>query len=121
MDNEGEVVPFGEIGEIAIRSVMATHGYLHGERGMRMENDGWIYTDDAGCLSKDGYIKVMGRRSQVISRGVTLTYPGVVEKMMLRFPGVQKVRYSVVRFVCGEDLGIILSPMQCYDIQKLIL
>ena len=92
VDKSNELVPMGETGEIVIRSHFAFHGYLQEEsKGLKMTKEGWVYTDDAGSLSPDGYVKVMGRKSDVISRGISLTYPGVVENMMLAFPGVEKV------------------------------
>ena len=82
----------GEEGEVCVRSPLAFKGYLQEEsKGMKITKDGWIYTEDAGCLTEEGYVKVFGRKSDVISRGTVLTYPLAVERMMLQFPGVSKV------------------------------
>ena len=82
----------GERGEIAVRSPFAFKGYIHDEsKGMEISRDGWIYTGDSGFLSPDGYIKVLGRKGDIISRGAILIYPSVVEAMITKFPGVAKV------------------------------
>ena len=93
IDASGSLVPFGHEGEILVRSPYAFRGYLQQEsKGMSIDENGWIRTDDAGCLEAGGLLKVFGRKSNVISRGIILTYPAVVERMMLKIPGVASVR-----------------------------
>ena len=83
----------GEKGEIVVRSPYAFHGYLQADSvGMTAGKDGWRKTDDMGYL-EGGYLKVLGRKSHVISRGITIVFPSVVEKMMLEFDGVSKVNF----------------------------
>ena len=92
MDRNKKVVPMGQSGEIALRSPFAFKGYLQEEsKGMQISQDGWIHTGDGGSLYPDGYIKVLGRQSDEISRGTIIIYPSVVEAMIVKFPGVSKV------------------------------
>ena len=81
----------GEAGEIVIRSPFAFNGYLQQEaKGMTIDVDGWIKTDDAGCL-EGGYVNVFGRKSNVISRGAVLIHPADVERMIINAAGVAEV------------------------------
>ena len=84
----------GEAGEIIIRSPFSFRGYLQKESaGMTISDDGWIKTGDAGSLHGNS-LKVYGKKSNVILRGIKLIYPMVVEREMIKFPGISKVRYS---------------------------
>jgi len=108
VNKAGEVIPLGEEGEIVVRSPYAFRGYLEREsKGMTIDPSGWIHTGDAGCLEEGGMLKVFGRKSNVISRGITLTYPIVVEKIIIQIPGVAAVRN--VQFFSAFLLRPILS------------
>jgi long-chain acyl-CoA synthetase len=102
IDEEGQTVPFGEAGEIAVRRSLPFLGYLQkGEGGMRKAADGWVYTDDAGRLSVDGYLSVLGRRAQVIKRGTRFIYSAEVENLIMEFDGVDKVgNGNLFRTIC---------------------
>ena len=92
MDKDYHVVPLGQPGQVVLRSPFAFRGYLqHESSGMQLAKDGWIYTGDGGVLTEGGYIKVIGRRSDIISQGSILIYPSVVEGMISNFPGGAKV------------------------------
>ena len=127
IDQDKKVVPMGQPGEIAIRSPFAFKGYLQQEsKGMQISKDGWIFTGDGGFLSHNGYIKVLGRQGDVISRGIKIIYPSVVDAMIGKFPGVTKVGYvhqciqnsnciicsiCTLTIVCATEIWINISCM----------
>ena len=47
--------------------------------GMLVSKDGWVHTGDIGSLH-DGYLKVFGRKSNMMKRGTRIIYLVVVEK-----------------------------------------
>ena len=92
----------GKEGKILIRSPLAFRGYLQNEdKGMTICKDGWIHTGDIGSLH-NGYLKVLGRMSDIIKKGSSIIYPPLVEKMILELHGVSKV---VVVGVPDAQLG----------------
>ena len=91
VNKAGQVVPLGEQGEILVRSPLAFKGYLQPEsKGAVVDAQGWLHMDDAGIMAPGGYLKVLGRMSFVISRGITITYPAVVEQFMVKCAAVDK-------------------------------
>ena len=125
---DGHVVLMEEEGEIVIRSPLAFTGYLHAESvGMKITKEGWIHTGDMGYLTPQGYVKVLGRKGQRIKRGTRMIYPIQVEKMMMKFPGVEMVAVvavpdrrlgqNICAFVIPTE-GVMLTKdamLQCFD------
>lgn len=92
-DAAGGDVPRGQKGEIYAQSP-ALHGrYVGNEAAAEraFTPDLWFRTDDVGYLRPDGQIVHLGRRSDVITRGVYLCYPGWLESLLRRCPGVRDV------------------------------
>ena len=57
MDEEGNDLPTGEIGEVIVRSDVCMAGYWNDpEATAQALRDGWLYTGDVGCVSDDGYL-----------------------------------------------------------------
>ena len=91
----------GKDGELVVRSPLAFRGYLsrvdgREVRGMDVDGDEWVRTDDVGSLHPGGLVKVYGRKSHVISRGIAIVYPIEVERIILQMSGV----YKVCRMAC---------------------
>jgi bile acid-coenzyme A ligase len=92
LDDDGEVVAPGEIGEIHLRS--ATYGgstYLGGAAQPKMTADGFCSVGDLGYLDEDGFLYVVDRRSDLIITGGANVYPAEVETALLDHPKVADV------------------------------
>lgn len=93
------------IGEIAIRSESVFAGYLNREDATAAVLDaaGWFYTGDLGTRTKDGVIRVLGRRStDLIKTGGYRVGAGEIEACLLEHPACAEV---AVVGVPDEDLG----------------
>jgi acyl-CoA synthetase (AMP-forming)/AMP-acid ligase II len=94
MDDRGQPVPVGEVGEIVMRGPMVFNGYW----GLREDNartfrHGWHHTGDLGRLDSDGYLWYAGRKAdkELIKPGGENVYPAEVEKAILDHPDVEAV------------------------------
>lgn len=63
-----------------IKSKMSMIGYLNAESPF--DHEGWLNTKDK-VLEKDGYIKILGRESELINVGGEKVYPAEVESVIL--------------------------------------
>jgi acyl-CoA synthetase (AMP-forming)/AMP-acid ligase II len=55
--------------------------------------DGWFRTGDVGVV-EDGYIRLLGRETDVVITGGHNVYPAEVEDVLLKHPGVSEVVVS---------------------------
>jgi len=90
IDENGRDVPTGQTGEIAIRSIAAMSGYWNRpeETAAVLDSDGWYRTGDAGLLDRDGYVRVLGRRQEMIICGGENVYPAEVENRLAEHPAI---------------------------------
>lgn len=62
-------------------------GYLNAESPYT--EDGWFKTGDMVIQQEDGYIKVLGRKSDIINVGGGKVYPVEIENVLLKMHGVE--------------------------------
>lgn len=86
----GEIVPFGEQGEIMIRGYSVMQGYwAHPEKTAEaIDQDGWIRTGDLGFFDEEGYLSVTGRLKDMLIRGGENIYPREIEEFLFTHPDV---------------------------------
>jgi O-succinylbenzoate-CoA ligase len=92
VDDAGEPVPPGTIGEIAVRGPKVFRGYWHNpEATTGAIRDGWFHTGDMGRLDEDGYLYVEDRKKDMlISGGENIASPEV-ERALYEHPAVLEV------------------------------
>lgn len=92
LDDEGEPLPPGEVGEIAILVPRAMEGYWKQEEATKQTIvDGWIRTRDMGWMDEDGYVFLAGRKSDMIIRGGENIAPEQIEGVIHTHPAVEDV------------------------------
>lgn len=88
-DSEGNTLPFGETGEIILRSNTNTCGYWRRpEETEKAVRDGWVHTGDAGIMDEHGYIYIRDRIKDMVVTGGENVYPVEVEKLISEHPAV---------------------------------
>jgi long-chain acyl-CoA synthetase len=91
IDSRGSDVPWGESGEIAVRSPFAMDGYWNDTAATRrVMRDGWIRTGDIGRFDDDGFLWLDGRKKDIIVRGGSNISPAAVEAVLQQHPGVKE-------------------------------
>lgn len=89
VDPDGEPVPVGEVGEIAVRNPGVCAGYWQRpEANAETFVDGWCRTGDLGTVNADGFLFLAGRAKDMIRCGGENVYPAEVEKVLTDHPHV---------------------------------
>src|SRR4028118_267754 len=92
VDDRGEPVPAGEVGEIVHRSPQATPGYWRDEeKTAEAFSGGWFHSGDLGVLSEDGYLTVVDRKKDMIKTGGENVASREVEEALYELDGVAEV------------------------------
>ena len=90
LDDEGNEVPMGERGEIAIKGPQVMAGYWQrpDETAKVMTPDGYFKSGDIGVVDERGYFKVVDRKKDMILVSGFNVYPNEVEDVVALIPGV---------------------------------
>lgn len=110
MDEVGELLPTGTIGEVVIRGPNVTGGYQNNpEANASAFTNGWFRTGDQGVLDDDGYLRLTGRLKELINRGGEKISPREVDEVLLDHPAVaQAVTFAIPHDKLGEEVGAAL-------------
>ena len=103
------------VGEIAVRGSNLMRGYLRmpAETAKVMTPDGFFLTGDLGIIDEDGYVKIVGRRQETISRGGMQLYPRELEDRLRAHPAVDDVCViGVPHDVMGELVCACIVPVE---------
>ena len=94
IDEEGNLLPSGEIGEVVGRSGSMMVGY-HNQPGKTREAEWydpeggrWIRTGDVGRFDEQGFLTLMDRRKDMIISGGFNIYPSDIEAELHQHPDV---------------------------------
>ncbi|MEE9198797.1 MAG: AMP-binding protein, partial [Dehalococcoidia bacterium] len=89
VNEEGQDVALGAVGEVIARSSCAMRGYWGApDLTSKAMQNGWVHTGDLGRLDEDGYLTLVGRRKEIIKSGGMTVAPVEVEKVLYRHPAV---------------------------------
>ena len=89
VDEEGQEVPAGQVGEIVARGQRLMQGYWRAEAAtMEVLRDDWLHTGDLGYQDAQGYIFLAGRARDFIKRGGEMVSPEEVEGVLMLHPAV---------------------------------
>jgi long-chain acyl-CoA synthetase len=103
VDDDGEALPPGEEGELAVSGPAVAHGYADDEEQTRAAfRDGWYFTGDVGRIDAEGRVFITGRKKLFIEVAGHKVDPVEVEDVLEEHP---KVREAVVVGVRGRVEG----------------
>jgi long-chain acyl-CoA synthetase len=93
LDDDGNVVPLGERGEIAIRGPQVMTGYWQrpDETARVFTADGFFRTGDIGVVDERGFVRIVDRKKDMILVSGFNVYPNEVEQVAALHPGVLEV------------------------------
>lgn len=107
LDDDGNDVPTGEVGEITVKSPANMRCYLNQpEATAQALQDGWLRTGDLGWTDSDGWITIVDRKKNIIIRGGENIACLDVEGALHRHPDViEACIFSVPDERLGETVG----------------
>jgi long-chain acyl-CoA synthetase len=114
VDEHGDDVPRGEVGEIAIRGQNVMKGYWRrADATAGAIPDGWFRTGDMARMDEDGYFFIVDRKKDLIIRGGYNVYPREIEEVLYEHPAVAEAAVvGVPDAGLGEEVGaaVVLKP-----------
>ena len=91
-DENGNEVPEGEVGELAVKGPGVMKCYYKDEKATdEILKDGWLYTGDMAMCDEDGFIFLVDRKKDVIISGGENIYPVQIEDFLRRHEGIKDV------------------------------
>ncbi len=107
MDEEGNLLPPGEKGEVVIRGPNVTKGYENNpEANVKAFTNGWFRTGDQGAFDADGYLTLTGRLKELINRGGEKVSPLEVDNVLSAHPAVaQALTFAAPHPKLGEEVA----------------
>jgi len=104
VDEEGNKLPPGQVGEIVTRGPRVMTGYWRDEEKTEktIDKEGWVHTGDMGYMDEDGYFFLAGRATDMIIRGGENISPEEVEAVLNSHP---KIEEAAVIGVPDEEWG----------------
>jgi acyl-CoA synthetase (AMP-forming)/AMP-acid ligase II len=93
VDEDGNSLPPGEVGEILAKGPRVMTGYWKDEEktAKTIDKDGWVHTGDVGYVDEDGYYFLAGRSSDMIIRAGENISPEELESVIREHPKVGDV------------------------------
>ncbi len=94
IDEAGNTVPRGQIGELCTRGYSVMLGYWNNPEGTReaIDDAGWMHTGDLASMDEQGYVCIAGRNKDMIIRGGENVYPRELEEFFFTHPAVADVQ-----------------------------
>jgi len=91
VDDHGEVLPPHQSGTLMIRSCSNFGGYMKRPHLNETSEDGWFDTGDIAYMDEHGYIRIAGRKKDVIIRGGENIPVAEVESLIYLHPDIATV------------------------------
>ena len=114
VDENGDEVPAGEVGEIIGRGDNIMKGYWNlPEETAEALKDRWLHTGDMGRLDEEGYLYFVERKTDMIKTGGINVYPQEVEAVISRHPAVAEVGVIGIphpRWIEAIKAVVVLKP-----------
>jgi long-chain acyl-CoA synthetase len=93
VDDSGNVLPQGEVGEIQCLGPQVMKGYWNQPEATAevINAEGWLSTGDIGFMHPDGFFQIVDRKKDMILVSGFNVYPNEVEDVVITHPKVLEV------------------------------
>jgi long-chain acyl-CoA synthetase len=111
LDDDGNDVPAGTPGEIAIMGPQVMAGYWQrpDETAKVMTADGYFRTGDVGVMDERGYFRIVDRKKDMILVSGFNVYPNEVEDVITQMPGILEcAAVGVPDAKAGEAVKVVI-------------
>jgi fatty-acyl-CoA synthase len=124
VDDEGNEVLPGEVGEIVHRTPHAMLGYLNDpEKTAEAFQNGWFHSGDLGFVDEEGYLTVVDRKKDMIKTGGINVSSREVEEVIYQHPSISEVAVVGVPddyWIESVTAVVVCKEGQTLDINELI-
>ncbi|MFQ6101148.1 MAG: class I adenylate-forming enzyme family protein [Anaerolineae bacterium] len=105
VDEQRRELPRGRVGELVCRSDSVMLGYYRAPEMTAevMDEDGWYYTGDLAMIDGEGYLRIVGRKKDMIIRGGQNIYPAEIESYLTSHPKIREVAVVGVPSAVGGE------------------
>ena len=116
VDDNGEDVPPGQIGEVIARGALTISGHFNDVDATIaswgcLGKDGWFKTGDLARFDASGNLSIVGRKKDMVLRGGQNIYPQEIENLLLTHPKVgQAAVVPMPDPVMGERACAYIAP-----------
>ena len=92
VDEQRQELPPGQVGELACRSDSVMLGYYRAPEATAevIDEQGWYYTGDLARMDENGYVRIVGRKKDMIIRGGQNIYPAEIEAYLVSHPKIRE-------------------------------
>ncbi len=120
VDDDGNDVEQGEVGEIVIKGHNVMKGYWNREEATAEAiKDGWFASGDMAKIDEDGYFFIVDRKKDLIIRGGYNVYPREIEEVLYEHPAVQEAAVvGVPHDELGEEVGAAVVLKEGEDVSE---
>ncbi len=116
VDDRGDEVPRGQVGELAVYGPNNVRGYLNKpEATAEAFPEGWFRTGDLATMDEDGFISIVDRAKDMVLRGGENIYCAEVEAALFGHPAVKECAVFAVpddRFGEVPGAAVVCKPGQ---------
>ena len=123
VNSQGQSLPPGELGEIAIKGPNVMLGYWNRpEDTASVIKNGWFHTGDIGCMDAEGYFYIVDRLKDMVNVSGFNVYPTEVENVIYQHRAVAEVAvYGICDPVKGEIVraNIVLKAGQTLTAEQI--
>ena len=131
MDENGDLLPQGEVGELVIRGPQVMKGYWQRpeETAKVITGDGWLRTGDVAMMTEDGFFKIVDRKKDMILVSGFNVYPNEIEDVIAMHPKVLEVAAigvpdaksteAVKVFIVKSDPSLSEDEIRAYCVDQL--
>jgi long-chain acyl-CoA synthetase len=117
VDEDGNEVAQGEVGEILERGPVVMRGYWNKpDATADTLVDGWLRTGDMARVDEDGYFHIVDRKKELIIRGGFNVYPREIEEVLYEHPAVREAAVvGIPDDSLGEEIGAAIALKEGED------
>lgn len=117
-------LPRGTAGELCVRGYLVMLKYWSNPEATReaIDQEGWMHTGDLAVMQPNGYVNIVGRTKDMISRGGEKVFPREVEDFLYTHPKISEVQViGVPSRKYGEEVmaWVKLKPGETATAQEL--
>ena len=118
VDDDGNTVAPGEVGELWVRGASVIKGYLNRpEATAESITDGWLHTGDVARVDDEGFIYIVDRKKDMVLRGGENVYCAEVEAAVHHHPAIAECCvFGVPDVRLGEDVAAAVVLREGYHL-----